>query len=177
MTCIVFLGCIVAGKSSMAKRLQAINYTPIVPGQLYREAYNQRTDFGIKAHSYWGGGGICPNEMTNELMRQTIESGPKVNLVFDGYPRRVTQAQYLDSLISVGLVVDLHIPDDVAVARLLRRQDNRPDDTEDIIRERLRVYHSNNQAIVDYYATGDRYKLIDADRPKDVVWDEVRSLI
>ena len=177
---VTILGAPGAGKGTVAKQLATLNYTPLTPGQLYRTAYEQRTDFGVKAHSYWGSGGICPDDMTNELMRQTIANGPKDGLVFDGYPRTLNQAQYLDGLVDVGLVLDLSIPDDVAVERLLRRSgvEHRIDDTEDVIRQRLKVYHSNNEPIVTYYLSDlGRYRLIDANRDREVVWAEVKELV
>ena len=177
---IVALGSPAAGKTTLAKYLTTLGYTPIIPGALYRTAYEQRTEFGLKAYAYWGDGNICPDEMTNELMRQTIASDTGNQLVFDGYPRTLNQAQYLDSLVAIDMVIDLLISDDVAVDRLMRRREKegRIDDTEKIIRQRLKVYRSNNGPIVEYYLSDlGRYKLVDANRPKDVVLAEIGELI
>jgi len=177
---IVMCGAPGAGKGTIAKQLKSFEYITLTPGALYREEYKNKTEFGIKAQSYWGNGNLCPNEMTNELIRKTVERLPKNNLIFDGYPRTLIQAQYLDSFIDINLVVDLSISDDVSIKRLLYRRDieNRPDDTEEIIKQRLAVYHFNNDTIINYYSSDlARYKLINADRPREEVLEEVKKVI
>lgn len=176
MTNIILLGSPGAGKGTASGHLASLGYIPIVTGALYREHYAAGTKIGLEAFAYWGCGNICPDEMTNELMRVTVEKYPTANLVFDGYPRRASQAQYLDSIIKIDLVLDLQISDDIAIKRLLGRADGRVDDTEEIIKQRLAVYHQNNDDIVRYYL-GDRYKAIDSNRPKDEVFDEVMNII
>ncbi|MFA5024255.1 MAG: nucleoside monophosphate kinase [Patescibacteria group bacterium] len=169
-----------SGKGTLAKQLEEFGYISLTPGALYRLEYKNKTEFGLKAQSYWGNGNLCPNEMTNELIKKTVESMPKENLIFDGYPRTLNQAQFLDALMKIDLVIDLNISDNISVQRLLRRREieNRPDDTEDVIRQRLKVYHSNNDEIIKYYSSDlERYRLINADRPREEVLEEVKKII
>jgi adenylate kinase len=179
MTSIVLLGSPGAGKSSVSKQLSSLGYTSIITGALYREQYQAGTELGLRAYNeYWGHGDICPDEMTNELMRVAIENQPTMNLVFDGYPRTYEQARYLDSIVNIDLVLDLQISDEIAMKRLLGRADGRVDDTEEIIRQRLAVYHKNNDDIVQYYLLmPERYKVIDSNRPKNDVFEEVIDTI
>jgi adenylate kinase len=178
---IVLLGCPGAGKGTLAKQLQKEHSFYILsPGDLYRKEANLKTEFGLKAKAYWGGGNLCPEEMTNELVQNTLKGLPGMSIIFDGYPRTLPQSQFLDTISLVQLVFDLHIEDDVSVARLLRRREieNRPDDTEEIIRQRLKVYHSNNDAILNYYINDiKRYRLIDSNKSKQDVFDEVQQII
>ena len=177
---IILLGKIGAGKSTLSKQLEPSGFTTITPGNLYRKEYEQKTEFGLRAYSYWGDGNLCPDEMTNELMQKTIKSLCTTNIIFDGYPRTVVQAKFLDSIIKIHLILDLHINDDVSVKRLLRRREieNRPDDTEEIIRQRLIVYHKNNDAIVNYYSSDlGRYRLVDTDKPKIEAYNEIQAVI
>jgi len=177
---IILLGKAGAGKGTLSEYLKTFGYITLTPGSLYREEYKNKTEFGVEAHSYWSNGSLCPDEMTNELIKRTVEKLPKVNLIFDGYPRTLVQAKYLDSLIGINLIIDLHINDNVAMNRLLRRKEieNRPDDIEEIIKQRLLVYHSNNDAIINYYSSDlARYKLINADRPREKVLEEVKGIL
>lgn len=178
---IVLLGCPGAGKGTLAQQLKnEYSYFILTPGELYRREKELQTEFGLRAYAYWGNGNLCPNEMTNELIHNTLKNSNCPNIIFDGYPRTIVQAEFLDTISTIHMVIDLHINDDVSVKRLLRRREieNRPDDTEDIIRQRLTVYHTNNDAIINYYSKDlNRYKLVDADKPKNDVFSEVQKII
>jgi len=178
---IVLLGCPGAGKGTLAQQLKhEYSYFILTPGELYRREAELKTEFGLRAKEYWGNGNLCPNEMTNELIKNTIKNSCGPNIVFDGYPRTVVQAEFLDSITNIQLIIDLHINDDISVQRLLRRREieNRPDDTEDVIRQRLAVYHKNNDAIINYYSKdANRYKFINADRPRPEVFNDAQTII
>jgi adenylate kinase len=84
--------------------------------------------------------------------------------LLDGFPRTVPQAQALDDLLSsihqdLDRVVNLEVPDAFLLERLLGR--GRKDDSEDIIRRRLQVYHEQTAPLIRFY--GDRHQLTDID--------------
>jgi len=119
--------------------------------------------------------------------------------VLDGFPRTVSQATALDEIMSgqgALLVVDIAVPDDALVARLARRRvcgqcgDTtaveadaetprcarcggelvlRSDDTESVVRQRLRVYHEATKPLVDYYSSRATFRSIDGDRSPEAV--------
>jgi len=174
MTNIVLLGCPGAGKGTLAKQLESTFHKCIVtPGELYRKEAELGTEFGLRAKEYWGDGNLCPDEMTNELIKNTVNSWvTHGGYIFDGYPRTAVQAEYLDSITNIRLVLDLFISDSMAIKRLLRRAtiENRPDDTEEIIQQRLAVYHKNNGAIIQYYENEARYNKINGEgTPKETM--------
>jgi len=81
--------------------------------------------------------------------------------ILDGFPRTVEQAIFLDNLLQEmnqkgAMVINLDVPDDVVVGRLLSR--GRKDDTEEVIRRRLEIYRSETTPLIDYY--GDRKQLV-----------------
>ena len=165
---IVLLGMIGSGKSTLATQLESFGFLVLAPGRLYRSEYEQKTEFGLKAYSYWGNGNLCPDEMTNELMQNIMVAAGSNNLIFDGYPRSKRQAEFLDVHCKIPLVLDLSVSEDTAIKRLLKRKeiDNRSDDTEEIIRQRFIVYNKNNKDMVSYYLNEGpkyRYRLIDAE--------------
>lgn len=172
---IVLLGGPGAGKGTLANQLQKKygDYFLLSPGSLYRKEAQLGTEFGLKARDeYWGKGNLCPDEMTNQLVWQTIKGLCSPNVIFDGYPRTVTQAKYLDGIIQIDNILDIVISDKIAIQRLLRRSkiENRPDDTEAVIKQRLEVYHSNNSQIIEYYITSGRYFKVDGEgTPKDTL--------
>ena len=178
---IVLTGSPGSGKGTLAKQLQSIyGYYLLIPGSLYRQQANLKTDFGLKAKEYWKDGNLCPDEMTNELVLNTIKEVNNPNIIFDGYPRRLTQAKYLDSIAKIDLVLDLNISDEISTKRLLGRRDkeNRLDDTEEIIKQRLKVYHSNNDDIIAYYLSDlTRYRTINAELSIEAVLQQVISIL
>ena len=71
------------------------------------------------------------------------------------------------------------LPDDVAIERMLKRagEENRPDDTPEVIAERLRTYHEQTEPIVEHYrATGNLVPL-HADRSIEQVWSEISAAL
>lgn len=68
--------------------------------------------------------------------------------------------------------MDIAISNEIAIQRLLLRSkiENRPDDTEAVIKQRLEVYHSNNSQIIEYYITSGRYFKVDGEgTPRDTL--------
>ena len=165
---IVLLGAPGAGKDTLAGKLSAIyGYKILTTGELYRKEKDAGTELGLRAYSYWGNGNLCPDDMTNELMKNAVSGfSPHDVAIFNGYPRTKAQAEYLDSVSKIGLALNIQVTDDEAIRRLLGR--GRIDDTEEIIRHRLAVFHKNNIDIVGYYNS--RLKTVDSNgSPSDVL--------
>ncbi len=119
--------------------------------------------------------------------------------VLDGFPRTVAQATALDEVMAgqgALVVVDIAVPDDALVARLaLRRVCGqcgntttvaagaemppcercggelvlRSDDTEEVVRERLRVYAEATKPLVDYYSSRPTFRALDGNQSPDAV--------
>lgn len=174
---IVLLGAPGAGKDTLAAKFaEQYNYNILTTGALYRKEYEAKTELGIKAHAYWGNGNLCPDIMTNQLMYNAVsELKDKSHLVFNGYPRTVDQAIYLDNFSQINLVLDLSVSEDVAVERLMRR--GRVDDKEEIIRQRFRVYKDNNIKLVEYYKQDNIYYTLNADKSEQDVFSEAIKTI
>ena len=132
----------------------------------------------------------------------------KNGFLFDGFPRTIPQAQALvDAGITIDAVVELQVPDEKIVKRMSGRRVHlasgrtyhivynppkvegkddvtgeplvtRPDDQEDTVRARLKVYHSQTEPLVDFYkdlaAKGQtKYVAVDGNRDVAVISDEI----
>jgi len=174
---IVLLGRAGSGKDTLANKLASqYNFTVLTTGELYRKEAAAQTELGLRAKAFWAGGNLCPDEMTNELMKKAIEEvKDSPYLLFNGYPRTKQQAEFLDNIVRTDLALELSIDDETAVSRLLARK--REDDTEEGIRQRLKVFHTNSAGIVEYYKAQNRYRIINSTLPPNLVFSQAVKII
>ena len=163
MTRLIFLGPPGAGKGTQAKALAYHwNIPHISTGDILRQAMKEQTPLGILAQSYVNKGELVPDHLVQDLVQDRLsQSDTKSGWILDGFPRTVNQAVFLEKLLQKldqhgEQVVNLEVPDDVVVARLLER--GRKDDTEEVIRTRLDVYRTETAPLIDYYR--DRHQLL-----------------
>lgn len=145
-----------AGKGTQAAVLSEQLAVPhISTGDLFRANINNATALGQKAKSYLDAGDLVPDEVTNEMVRQRLaEPDAQKGFLLDGFPRTTPQADVLgDILAENGMELTAVMQFDVAEEELVRRMlaRGRSDDTEDVIRRRLAVYHSETEPLLDYY--------------------------
>ena len=104
--------------------------------------------------------------------------------MLDGFPRNTAQAEALDEMLreigrSLDAILFFDLPDDVATERMLRRaeEENRPDDTPDVIARRLEIYHAETEPIVEYFRATGKLVPLHAERPIEQVWVEIASAL
>ncbi|MER5449318.1 adenylate kinase [Streptomyces sp. NPDC002764] len=154
---IVLIGPPGAGKGTQAAILSdRLGIPHISTGDLFRDHVTRRTPLGQEAKRYLDTGELVPDHVTGGMVRQRLEqSDTRRGFLLDGFPRTLTQARELAAMLDstgAGLdaVVEFTAPEDIVVKRLLNR--GRPDDTEDVIRHRQRVYERQTAPLLDHYA-------------------------
>lgn len=160
-----------SGKDTLVEQLLHMRgFSSVSTGEIYREQANLGTELGIRARDeYWGKGMICPDEMTNQIMKEALTSISKKpgTLLINGYPRSVVQAEFLDSIIEIDALLHLNASDNAVISRLMKR--GRVDDSPDVLKKRLEVYHSHSNEIINYYKKSNRYIYLNAEaRPEEV---------
>jgi adenylate kinase len=149
---------------------------------------------------YMDRGELVPDPVVNEIVKTALEEAD--GYVLDGYPRNREQAEYLDDITDLDVVlyldvseaellrrltgrrvdpetgenyhVEFDMPDDEAVReRLVQRED----DTEETARERIGVYEENTAPVVERFDESGDLVRIDGEAPPDEVWTEVRATI
>jgi adenylate kinase len=93
----------------------------------------------------------------------------------------MVQAQMLDDLLAdlkrpLDVVLELKVPDEVLISRLLKRAkiDGRADDNDATIRERLRVFHDQTEPLVQYYSAQGKLRSVDGTQSEEEVFDSIR---
>jgi len=153
-----------AGKGTQAERLaQRLDVPHISTGDLFRANLKQMTPLGVEAKRYMDAGDLVPDEVTSNMVRSRLsEPDAGKGFILDGFPRTRPQADTLDIMldelgVALDAVVEFAVSDDVVVERLLGR--GRSDDTEDVIRNRQKVYRDETAPLLDHY----RAKLVSVD--------------
>lgn len=182
MARLIFLGAPGAGKGTQAKALATWGEIPhISTGEILREAVAQQTSLGLKAQSYMDQGNLVPDQLVIALIRERLsQPDAEKGWILDGFPRNEPQAAFLDQLLTeidqvYGYAVNLEVPDDVLVQRMLSR--GRRDDTEAVIRRRLQVYHDQTAPLIDFYQTRHKLMSIDGNIPPEAVTGKLKSLL
>ncbi|MDF2387445.1 adenylate kinase [Nostoc ellipsosporum NOK] len=182
MTRLIFLGPPGSGKGTQAQTLALhLNIPHISTGEILRQAMKEQTPLGIKAQSYVDSGELVPDELVQDLVQERLnQPDAKSGWILDGFPRKVTQAVFLEELLdkihqSGEKVVNLDAPDQVVVARLLAR--GRKDDSEEVIRRRLEVYRTETAPLIDYYRDRDRLLTVNGDQTQEEVTTELHKII
>lgn len=182
MTRLIFLGPPGAGKGTQAQNLAYdCNIPHISTGDILRQAMKEQTLLGIKAQAYVNKGELVPDELVQELVEERLNQ-PDVSSgwILDGFPRKVTQAAFLEELLEKmhhrgEKVVNLDVPDDVVVARLLER--GRKDDTEEVIRRRLEVYRNETAPLIDHYGSKQQLVIVNGNQSQEEVKSELKKVI
>ncbi len=186
MTRLIFLGAPGAGKGTQAQILAKSAKIPhISTGDILRAEVKGQTDLGLKAKSYMDKGELVPDSLILDMIRARLgQSDASTGWILDGFPRNVSQAEFLDRLLAeIGqnydLAINLDVPQDRLVERLLNRAtiQNRPDDTEDVIRRRLVVYDEQTLPLIDYYRQKGIYREVNGDRDLTAVTGDLEALV
>jgi adenylate kinase len=175
-----------AGKGTQATRIAEQYGLPhISTGDMFRAAIAAQTELGKQVEPLLASGKLVPDEVTIELIRERLaEPDAAEGFVLDGFPRNLPQAEALDELLrEIGRGLDailfFDLPDATATERLLGRaaQEGRPDDTPEVIAERLRTYHEQTEPIVEHYRVTGRLVPLHAERSIDEVWAEIQDAL
>ncbi len=149
---------------------------------------------------YMDQGELVPDEVVNAIVDEALTQAD--GFVLDGYPRNLEQAEELEEMTDLDVVLMLDVGEEELVHRLTgRRLDpetgeiyhveynppedeeveerlvQRDDDDEETVRERLRVYHENTEPVVEYYEEEGTLERVDGEQTPDEVWEDVKATI
>jgi adenylate kinase len=157
MTRLVLVGPPGAGKGTQAGALsERLGIPHISTGDLFRAHVGEQTPLGQEAKRYLDSGELVPDSVTNEMVRERLaEPDAKAGFLLDGFPRNTKQAEVLGQMLAesdtaLDAVIQLEVPEDIVVERLLSR--GRSDDTEEVIRRRQQIYRSETAPLLEYYS-------------------------
>lgn len=178
----IFIGAPGAGKGTQAKTLADLCGIPhISTGDILRSAVANQTPLGVQAKAYMDRGDLVPDGLVVDLIRERLDqSDAQAGWILDGFPRNVPQAEFLDSLLDeihhpYDHVINLEVPDEVLVARMLGR--GRADDTEEVIRQRLQVYREQTAPLIAFYNKHEKLVSVNGNQEMEEVTADLKALV
>ena len=153
----------------------------ISTGDIFRANIKNETPLGLQVKEILASGGYVSDDVTNAIVEDRLAQDDCARgFLLDGYPRTLAQVEALDAMLgahgaSLDHVLELTVDDDAVVDRLLKRAEveGRVDDTEEVIRERMAIYHRETKPLSDTYR--ERGLLVEVDGLGEV--DEVTKRI
>ena len=204
----VFLGPPGAGKGTIAASAKEFYGIPhISTGDLFRSNIKNETELGLQVKSILASGGLVPDSVTIEMVRNRIkEPDCRNGFILDGFPRTIPQADALAEMTDLDAVIDFQIPKEEVVKRLSGRRMcpstgriyhiifnppkqegkddetgedliQRPDDREEAIVHRLDVYTEQTEPLIKYYRDKGLIKAIDASVKPSEVFELLKEAL
>ena len=150
-----------SGKGTQAKLLEKrFNLLQVSTGDLFRFELSNNTPLGQEARKYMDKGQLVPDEVTIAMLKRKMDDHTDVQgYILDGFPRTIAQCEALDKFLKgrgeqVDQLISLDVEEEELVHRLLERgkTSGRADDAnEEVIRNRIQVYHNETSPVFDFY--------------------------
>ena len=175
-----------AGKGTQAKHLvKKINGYQVSTGDMLRNEINKDSEIGKLIIHDMNDGKFISDEIVNRLIKNLIFDNKKKNkLIFDGYPRSLSQAKNLEILLNesnqkIDFIFFLNVTKDTIIKRIEKRkiEENRSDDEFDTILKRYDVYMDTTKPVLDFYSKNSNFYEIDGSQKIDEITSKIDTFI
>ncbi len=175
-----------AGKGTQAKFLvKKINGFQISTGDILREEINKDTEIGKKIINNMNEGKFVDDGIVNSLLKNHIfDPNKKEKLIFDGYPRSLSQAKNLDILLDqskqkIDHIFFLNVNKETIIKRIEKRKilEKRSDDDLDTILKRYDTYIKTTKPVLDYYSKNSNFQEIDGSMEIDQITNKIEAFL
>ena len=175
-----------AGKGTQSKYLvNKLNAFQISTGDLLREEIKKNSDIGKAISNDMKNGKFISDEIVNKLIENIISDPQKKNkLIFDGYPRSLSQAKNLDLFLEssdqkIKYIFFLNVNKETIVKRIEKRKniENRSDDQLDTILRRYDTYMEMTKPVLDFYSKNTNFHEIDGTLEIDQITNKIDAFL
>ena len=175
-----------AGKGTQSKYLvHKLNNFQVSTGDILREEIKKNSDIGQQITSNMNEGKFVSDEIVNSLIEKLmLDPRKKDKLIFDGYPRSLSQAKYLDLLLDnsnqkIDHIFFLNVNKDTIIERIKKRKtlENRSDDNTATILKRYDTYMETTRPVLDFYSKNPNFHEINGTQEIDQITREIEAFI
>jgi adenylate kinase len=152
---------------------------------MFRAAVADGTELGLRVAPILASGELVPDELTIALIRDRLSQDDAIGgFILDGFPRNTIQAEALDEMLrAIGRPLDsvlfFELDDVTATLRMIGRaqDEERGDDTPEVMARRLAIYHEQTEPVVERYRAAGTLRTIDAGASVDDVFAQIEEAI
>ena len=199
---IILLGAPGAGKGTQASKISdAYGLPHISTGDIFRENIKNQTEIGLVAKSYIDKGQLVPDEVTCKIVENRIaKEDCQDGYMLDGFPRTIAQAEALDKITKIDLVININVDFSLLMDRLCGRRVckdcgesyhismlngetkcsrcggelyQRKDDNPETVQSRLDVYTAQTAPLIDYYTEKGLIFNVVSDSTPEAVFEKI----
>ncbi|MFX0172141.1 MAG: adenylate kinase [Candidatus Hodarchaeota archaeon] len=205
---LIILGPPGSGKGTQANFIKKNNGIPqISTGDLLRAAVKNRTKLGLKAKEFMNTGKLVPDDIVLKLLKERITKNDcEKGFILDGYPRNINQAQQLEKITDIDLVINIEVDFKLLIERITGRRTcrqcgaifhvkykapksegvcdicsgtlfQRDDDTEETVKKRIETYNAKTKPLIDFYERKENLKTLKSDGTIEEMRQKVIELL
>ena len=187
--------------------IERFSIPQISTGDILRAAIANKTPLGLEAKKLMDAGNLVSDDIVNGLVAERLkEKDTEKGFILDGYPRTVEQAKALDEILEkqekeIEKVIALIVEDDEILKRITGRRvskktgkiyhviynppvdenpedlEQRADDTEEVVLNRLKQYKAQTAPVLDYYKSKGKVAEIQGERESKYITEEIVDLL
>ena len=175
-----------AGKGTQSKYIvNKLNSYQISTGEMLRNEIKKNTDIGKTINRDITNGKFVSDEIINKLIKKLVSDPTNKNkLIFDGYPRSLSQAKNLSLLLEetdqkIDLILFLNVDKETILKRLEKRKiiENRSDDDSATILKRYDTYMETTKPVLNFYSKNPNFQEIDGSLKIEEITSKIDTFI
>tara|TARA_B000000565_G_scaffold229192_1_gene186834 strand:+ start:221 stop:784 length:564 start_codon:yes stop_codon:yes gene_type:complete len=175
-----------AGKGTQAKYLvKKLNGFQISTGDMLRDEINKDSEIGKRIINDMNEGKFVNDDIVNKLIKNVLYDPQKRNkLIFDGYPRSISQAKDLELMLNqsnqkIDIIFFLNVNKETIIKRIEKRKiiEKRTDDDLNTILKRYDAYMETTKPVLDFYSKNSNFHEIDGTLKIDKITAKLDTFI
>ena len=175
-----------AGKGTQAQNIvKKFNLHQVSTGDLLRNEIKNKSEVGKEIEEIISKGDFATDDIVNKLIKNIVSDPQKKNkLIFDGYPRSLSQAKNLDLLLNssnqkIDFIFFLNVNKDTIIKRIERRKilEQRSDDDLNTTLKRYDTYMETTRPVLDFYSKNPNFYEIDGSEKIEVISSKIEQII
>ena len=175
-----------AGKGTQSQHIvKKFKLFQVSTGDLLRNEIQNKSEIGKEIEEIISRGDFATDDIVNKLIKNIIfDPKKKDKLIFDGYPRSLSQAKNLDLLLGssnqkIDFIFFLNVNKEIIMKRIERRKnlEKRSDDDLITILKRYDTYTETTKPVLDFYSKNPNFYEIDGGEEISIISSKIEQIL